>query len=794
MRKLLSVLCLLIGGLIANKTAMAQGGQATEIRYGATLPSTCATHQIFSYTAGSPAIFEFCKAANTWAGLPLSLPDFQVNSVDVLAQTTINFLNSANFNGLTFTFTNGSAGNITLGATGTLNNSGLTNSSYIFVTTSPLSGGGTYSLGSTITLGCSGCVTSLPIFQVDGTNLSNQSTVNFEDAAAYQGLTLTMSNPSAGNVQPVLGGALGNAGLANSSVSYNGQSVSLGGSGNVNAGAATHSMAINEGAGAVFAGVALAAHQVPVGGSGDPTAVTIVNCLDSAGQHLNYTQASDSFSCGNTSSGGGGGSVTINWQNNTVTGTTLNKLATLSSNQAILPTATTGAYNGIIGVCTSGCGTSGNATITTNGVVSLVFDGNTTINDWIVESITVNGDAHDTGSTTYPLIGGTALGIQVLGRVNATASGGAGQTVSASYFSPGNQTTTTSSSYYPIPALFSQTGYSASPLQFGGSSTGNSLKLLFGAYGASSVTGAMFELQQQVSGAIYSTQLSNTWAIASGTTGPLWEFLDSGGTKGTFIDSYADLVYKNNTVASTTFGTADYSATQFEFGTSGTSQGFRLQKLTSSTSALTNMTTTDSFGSIGVQPQNVINNSVVEMGRVTMEIDGTATAGDYLIPSTTTNGYAHTNGTSWPFFSQVIGRLLTTTSGSNPEPIWQYGAEIRGGAYGAAAPVNLTTITSSVAATSLLTPGADGQFRVCYVLTVTTAGSAGTAAVSISYTDENGAQTDTSATLSLAVTGKLNPPCFPIWARSTAPIQYAVPFLLATGSPNVKLHLRIEAE
>jgi hypothetical protein len=45
---------------------------------------------------------------------------FQVNGVGVISSTTINFQNSAVFNGLTFTFTNPSAGNVQLGASGVL--------------------------------------------------------------------------------------------------------------------------------------------------------------------------------------------------------------------------------------------------------------------------------------------------------------------------------------------------------------------------------------------------------------------------------------------------------------------------------------------------------------------------------------------------------------------------------------------------------------------------------------------------------------------------------------------------
>jgi len=63
------------------------------------------------------------------------------------------------------------------------------------------------------------------------------------------------------------------------SVTYNGQTVAPGGSGNVNVGAATHSVAINEGNGSAIAGVTLANDQVMQGSTGaDPIASSLTNC------------------------------------------------------------------------------------------------------------------------------------------------------------------------------------------------------------------------------------------------------------------------------------------------------------------------------------------------------------------------------------------------------------------------------------------------------------------------------------------------------------------------------------
>lgn len=94
-------------------------------------------------------------------------------------------------------------------------------------------------------------------FQVNNVALISSSTINFENSAAFNGLTLTFTNPSAGNIQLGVSGTLGNAGLTYSSMTINGQNVSLGGTGNVNNGAPQFSIALNGGAGAAIGGITL---------------------------------------------------------------------------------------------------------------------------------------------------------------------------------------------------------------------------------------------------------------------------------------------------------------------------------------------------------------------------------------------------------------------------------------------------------------------------------------------------------------------------------------------------------
>ncbi|HVV45304.1 MAG TPA: hypothetical protein VHC72_08850, partial [Bryobacteraceae bacterium] len=75
-----------------------------------------------------------------------------VNGNAVSIPSTLNFLNSSSFNGLQFTFSNPTGGSVQLGATGTLDNAGLTNSSFATAVPSWLSSTTPVALGGTLTL------------------------------------------------------------------------------------------------------------------------------------------------------------------------------------------------------------------------------------------------------------------------------------------------------------------------------------------------------------------------------------------------------------------------------------------------------------------------------------------------------------------------------------------------------------------------------------------------------------------------------------------------------------------
>jgi hypothetical protein len=95
-------------------------------------------------------------------------------------------------------------------------------------------------------------------------------------------------------------------------VTVNGTHINPGGSGDVNTGAAAHSLAINEGTGVNLAGVALGASQIAVGAAGaDPTPSTLPTCTSSTIQWLTYSGTLPITCSGATISTGTSGSFRL---------------------------------------------------------------------------------------------------------------------------------------------------------------------------------------------------------------------------------------------------------------------------------------------------------------------------------------------------------------------------------------------------------------------------------------------------------------------------------------------------
>lgn len=109
--------------------------------------------------------------------------------------------------------------------------------------------------------------------------------------------------------------------------------------------------------------------------------------------------------------------ITVAYPNDTVTGTTVNRLVKVTGDPptgTILSTSDTVGSG--MGVCVSGCGNSGTATIAIMGFASCAFDGGTTALNYVIVSTTTAGMCHDGGST-FP------TGVTVLGRVQSTNVG-----------------------------------------------------------------------------------------------------------------------------------------------------------------------------------------------------------------------------------------------------------------------------------------------------------------------------------------------------------------------------------
>lgn len=123
------------------------------------------------------------------------------------------------------------------------------------------------------------------------------------------------------------------------------------------------------------------------------------------------------------------GSATVVMPNASTTGTTLNMMAALNaSNQndssVVINPANNGngmaniGTKGLMGVCISGCGTTGNATLQFAGQVLWKCDNQTTVGDYVVTSGTA-GECHDNGSGENQ----TSLSATPIGRVLAANSG-----------------------------------------------------------------------------------------------------------------------------------------------------------------------------------------------------------------------------------------------------------------------------------------------------------------------------------------------------------------------------------
>lgn len=119
-------------------------------------------------------------------------------------------------------------------------NAGLTTMTISFNPTSPNTGSCTAQISGVGPTGATGATGSGGAFQVNATPLTSATTINYQDSNAFNGLTITFANPSAGNVKLGVIGTMGNAGLTNSAITVTpsapltgGGSTSLGGTASI---------------------------------------------------------------------------------------------------------------------------------------------------------------------------------------------------------------------------------------------------------------------------------------------------------------------------------------------------------------------------------------------------------------------------------------------------------------------------------------------------------------------------------------------------------------------------------
>jgi hypothetical protein len=122
-------------------------------------------------------------------------------------------------------------------------------------------------------------------------------------------------------------------------------------------------------------------------------------------------------------SGGGGGSTTLTITNEGTTGTTTNTLTKLTGAPSTAIKAATTDTGGVVGICTSGCSTSGSATIQIVASVTCAFDSSgNSAGHYVQISSATAGDCTDAGAT-YPTSG------QVIGRSLSTNVGAGNYTI-----------------------------------------------------------------------------------------------------------------------------------------------------------------------------------------------------------------------------------------------------------------------------------------------------------------------------------------------------------------------------
>lgn len=366
---------------------------------------------------------------------------------------------------------------------------------------------------------------------------------------------------------------------------------------------------------------------------------------------------------------------------NSSTGTTTNRLSCLdSSGKAVNCPA---SAVGVIGVCVTGCGTSGSASIAVAGSAGCAFDGSTTAGDYVVPSST-SGECTDAGQT-YP-----STGVNLVGRVPTTNTGSGTYTIviTPPELRPG------------VPAGTSSTQYGAA---YAASSTANDLSFTTAGATGTVLAGATaapptFSSNVSVSGYLQVTGSSpgclhlesgssdseicanastGNWTLtlptSGGTSGYPLVTNGSGSTSWSQLGNSA-LNLTSPLTASIDLGTVNFEAIEIANSVTGTTLN-KLAKLTGAPSAAVITATTDTGGAVGVVVGGAGtsgNAQIAQSGTASCTFDGSTTAGDYVQISSITAGDCSDAGVTRPTASQILGRVLSSngSGGTYAMTVW----------------------------------------------------------------------------------------------------------------------------
>lgn len=408
--------------------------------------------------------------------------------------------------------------------------------------------------------------------------------------------------------------------------------------------------------------------------------------------------------------GSSGGTITI--ANEGTTGTVVNGLVSLTGAPSKAIRTGLGLTGGIVGICTANCTTTGNATITTSGIVPCVFDGATTSNDYVSISAGTNDNCHDAG-TTPAFVNG-----DIVGRVLST--NGAGGTFNIDLWS------------HEISTNVSQMIFTT-PTQ----SPANSAPVAT------------------------ITQSGSGFSCCA-----WWKYVANTGHIVNEVDQNWSLILghdKNN---------SEYQSLGWIMTAPGTTN---CASKVNGAFSTTSMATSDKWGYVGCG-YNMDQTALVPHGLVSMPINGSSiTAGDYVQQGTLGAGQITSAGINFPFVGDIVGRAMETW-GSGFGSVCSMCVPVRGGAFGLYTNDQTAQTAAITDTTMFTVGATAALFRLTGTINCTTTSAAAVAQLNIKYTDTGStAQTvSVSDTCTSLVTTGIPNLVIALRAKASTTITYGV--------------------